>query len=218
MHIDNLFFILLIAGAALLRWLAQQSKSGNKNSDREEPPPVFPEENETEEERVRRFFDALGQPPTSKPPPRIRPRADIPPRPVAPVQPPPIGRPVFPSRQSRPAPREIKLPGQITAPAYEKRVFTPRVAPAPTFEVQEEARKVEPLAIINTPAEVYAVATQAPERILESRTDYAALLRSTYDLRDIIVFREIFGPPRGLQPPDLATGRVRPDGGLVGSV
>lgn len=204
MHFDNLFFILLIAGAAILRWLAQQSKSGNKNSDREEPPPVFPEENETEEERVRRFFDALGQPPSSKPPPRIRPRADIPPLPVAPVQPPPIGRPLFPSRQSTPAPREIKLPGQITTPPYEKRVFTPRVAPAPAFEIREPAAAPTELPpLIKTPAEAYAVATQAPERILESRTDYAALLKSKYDLRDIIVLREIFGPPRGLQAPDF---------------
>jgi hypothetical protein len=217
MHFDNLFFILLIAGAAILRWLAQQSKSGNKNSDREEPPPVSPEENETEEERVRRFFDALGQPPSSKPPPRITPRADIPPRPVAPVQPPPIGRPVFPSRRSTPAPREIKLPGQITAPPYEKRVFTPRVVPAPAFEIREPAAApVELPSLIKTPAEAYAVATQAPEQVLEARTDLARRFRSTYDLRDIIVLREIFGPPRGLQ--DLATGRVRPDGGLVGSV
>jgi hypothetical protein len=191
MHFDNLFFILLIAGAAVLRWLAQQSKSGNKNSDREEPPPVFPEENETEEERVRRFFDALGQPPSSKPPPRIRPRADIPPLPVAPVQPPPIGRPVFPSRQSRPAP-------------YEKRVFTPRVTPAPTFEIREPAAApVELPPLIKTPAEAYAVTTQAPGQVLEARTDFARLFRSTYDLRDIIVLREIFGPPRGLQPADL---------------
>jgi hypothetical protein len=216
MHIDNLFFILLIAGAAILRWLAQQSKSGNKNTDRETPS-VFPEENETEEERVRRFFDALGQPPSSKSPPRIVPRSDIPPRPVAPVQPPPIGRPLFPARRSTAAPREIKLPGQITAPPYEKRVFTPRVVPTPAFEIREPAAApVELPPLIKTPAEAYAVATQAPEKVLEARTDYAALLRSTYDLRDIIVLREIFGPPRGLQ--DLATGRVRPDGGLVGSV
>jgi hypothetical protein len=203
MHFDNLFFILLIAGAALLRWLAHQSKSGNKNSDREEPPSVFPEENETEEERVRRFFDALGQPPTSTPP-RVTPRADIPPRPVAPVQPPPIGRPIFPSRRLMPTPREIKLPEQITAPPYEKRVFTPRVVPAPAFEIREPAASpVELPPLIKTPAEAYAVATKAPEQVPEARTDYAALLRSTYNLRDIIVFREIFGPPRGLQAPDL---------------
>jgi hypothetical protein len=204
MHIDNLFFILLIAGAALLRWLAHQSKSGNKNSDREEPPPVFPEEDVTEEERVRRFFEALGQPPTSKPPPRIKPRADIPPLPLAPVQPPPIGRPIFPSRRLPPAPREIKLPGQITAPPYEKRVFTPRVVPAPAFEIREPAAApVELPPVIKTSAEAYAVATKAPEQVSEARSDYAALLRSTHNLRDIIVFREIFGPPRGLQAPDL---------------
>ena len=200
MHFDNLFFILLIAGAAILRWLVQQSKSGNKNSDREETPPVFPEENVTEEERVRRFFDALGQPPSSKPLPRIRPRADIPPRPVAPVQPPPINTPFFPARKSTPPERELFR--QITTPPIEKRVFTPKVRPTPTFEVQEEARKVEPPAIIKAPVEAYAIAAQSPADV-RARTDYATLLRSTYDLRDIVVFREFFGPPRVLQPPDL---------------
>jgi hypothetical protein len=199
MHFDNLFFILLIAGAAILRWLAQQSKSGNKNSDREETPPIFPEENETEEERVRRFFDALGQPPSSKPPPQIKPRADIPPRPVAPVQP-PINRPFFPPRKS--TPRERELPRQITTPPNEKRVFTARVPPTPAFEVKEEARKVEPPAIIKPTVEAYAIAAQGPANV-RARTDYVALLRSTHDLRDIIVLREIFGPPRGLQPPEL---------------
>ena len=193
MHFDNLFFILLIAGAALLRWLAQKSKSESNNSNREESPPIFREPDETEEEKVRRFFDALGQPTSSKPQPRVTPRTDFPPRPVAPVQPPihiPIGRPLFPSRQPTQAPRE-------------KRIFTPRVAPAATFEIREAAAPpVEPSALLKTPAEAYAVAIQTAEQVAEAPPDFAARLRSTYKLRDVIVLREIFGPPRGLQAPD----------------
>ncbi|MEY2481229.1 MAG: hypothetical protein QOI04_2156 [Verrucomicrobiota bacterium] len=209
MHFDNLFFILLIAGAALLRWLAQKAKGDGNSSDREEPPPVFREPDATDEEQVRRFFEALGQPTSSKPPPRVTPRADIPPRPVAPVQPPremapPVWRRPQPKAQT---PREIKLPAEMTTPPYEKRIFKPKIAQAPAYEVsQPSAPRVEAPAMINIPAEAYAIATQPATQRSEARTDYVALFRSTYKLRDVIVLREIFGPPRALQHVDLVGG------------
>jgi hypothetical protein len=207
-HFDNLFFILLIAGAALLRWLAQKSKKENGDSDREEPPSIFHEPAETDEEQVRRFFEALGQPTSSKPPPRVTPRTDIPPRPVAPVPPPPIGRPLFTSRRTTVMPREIKLPGQITTPPYEKRIFTPKVASALAFEIRRPgAPPMESPAVIKTPTEAYAIVTERPAEVSGARKDYATLFRSTYQLRDLVVLREIFGPPRSLQPLDLV-GRV----------
>src|SRR6266581_5148743 len=97
MHFENLLFILLIAMAALLRLLAtkageakkrpQKSDQGSRTTPQVSKPirraPV-----ESDEERIRRFLEALGQPPTSKPPPPIVPRTDVPPRPLAPVQPP----------------------------------------------------------------------------------------------------------------------------------
>jgi hypothetical protein len=50
------------------------------------------------------------------------------------------------------------------------------------------------------PAEVYAIATQPTTRPTETETDIAALLRSASGLRSAIILREIFGPPRSLQP------------------
>src|SRR3989442_13572195 len=98
MHFDNLIFILLVAVALLFRWLA--SKAGQASKDSQEPrrrststlgmPPPLPRaEVETDDERIRKFLEALGQPTTSKPPPPVVHRTDIPPRPVAPVRPPP---------------------------------------------------------------------------------------------------------------------------------
>src|SRR6266480_3867918 len=95
MHLDNLIFILLIAMAALLRLLASKAGSPKKS----EPPerstspsptsqPVARPLPETDEERIRRFLEALGQPTSSKPPIPVLPRTDIEPRPLAPVQPP----------------------------------------------------------------------------------------------------------------------------------
>src|SRR5947208_15735122 len=43
---------------------------------------------ESDQERIRKFLEALGQPPASRPPPPVVARTDIPPRRLAPVQPP----------------------------------------------------------------------------------------------------------------------------------
>jgi len=57
--------------------------------------------------------------------------------------------------------------------------------------------------IIKTAAEAYAIATQPVSKPAQMETNIAALLRSTSSLRNAIVLREIFGPPRSLQPLDL---------------
>src|SRR5438128_10417391 len=99
MHLDNLLFILLIAMAALFRLLASQAGDTKKRSQKPDqrstatPRPDQPVRRapvESDEERIRKFLEALGQPSTSRPPSPVAPRTDIPPRPVAPVHPPPI--------------------------------------------------------------------------------------------------------------------------------
>src|SRR6266487_6859979 len=97
MHVENLLFILLIAMAVLFRLLASKAGGTKKklqNPDERsttspqlgEPPRRAPIE--SDEERIRKFLEALGQPATSRPPAPVVPRTDIPPRPLAPVQPP----------------------------------------------------------------------------------------------------------------------------------
>src|SRR5204862_3375929 len=99
MHFENLLFILLIAMAALLRLLATKAGEAKKRPPKSDQrstatsqvnQPIRRASVESDQERIRKFLEALGQPTTAKPPPPIVPRTDVPPRPVAPVQPPPI--------------------------------------------------------------------------------------------------------------------------------
>src|SRR6266478_2383421 len=97
MHLENLLFILLIAMAGLFRLLA--SKAGETKKKLQNPnqrsttspqlgEPPRRARVESDEERIRKFLEALGQPATSRPPPPVAPRTNIPPRPLAPLQPP----------------------------------------------------------------------------------------------------------------------------------
>src|SRR5439155_11872151 len=99
-------------------------------------------------------------------------------------------------------PRKIKLPGQITS-TRGKKTFRPRSAEASEFEVHEDPMATEPPLIIKTPVEADAIATQPISKPDQTETNMAALLRSASGLRNAIILREVFGPPRSLQPLDL---------------
>ncbi|HKP93866.1 MAG TPA: hypothetical protein VJS88_08200 [Chthoniobacterales bacterium] len=189
---DHPAVLLLIAAIGLVRWLVQKAKEGQR--DVPPPPPAEPiqrgAETQTEEERIRRFLEALGQPKGTAPPkvvPKIVPR----PQPFRPrIFPnlPPLTTvpPVLP--QSAPPPPPPPLP-------IERPVFTPISRTVPTFEVQDVARQSGP----------------APEkRRAVSALPFKARLNSIQDLRSAIVLREIFGPPRSLQPLDLTSGSHAP--------
>src|SRR5205807_3311195 len=96
---------------------------------------------EPDEQRIREFLEALGQPTTSRPPAPVAPRTDIPPRPVAPVRP-----PIAPFAELQ---RKIRLPRQIP-PTREAKTFPPKVAEASAFEVQQGQPPLEPLPVIKT--------------------------------------------------------------------
>ncbi len=186
LHLDNLLFLLFVALAIFFQILTRAAtKAGRRSGEttrRSTAPsqtsrPLSQESDETDEERIRKFLEALGQPTTSKPPAPVAPRTDIPPRPVAPVRP-----PIAPFAE---LPRKIRLPGQIT-PTREARIFRPKVADAPVSEAEVEA----------------AFQPTAPQSSTKTY-DVATLLRSASGLRDAIILREIFGPPRSLQPLDL---------------
>ena len=147
---------------------------------------------ETDAERIRRFLEALGQPATSTPPPPVVSRTNIPPRPLAPVQPPP---------------GPFSMPrGRLTSEERRKRHVilheTPVVAPR-VVEVREQEVQIESRGDIKSPEEAYA--TPADSRMKDARAgaDIAKLLRSSTGQRNAIILREIFGPPRSLQPLDL---------------
>ena len=203
LHLDNLLFLLFVAIAIFFQILTRAATKSRKrpgDTTRRSPSPsqmsrpITSESEDTDADRIRKFLEALGQPTTSKPPAPIRPRTDIPPRPVAPVRP-----PIAPFAEWQ---RKIRLPGQIP-PTRETKTFRPKVADAPAFEVQQGPSSLEPLPVIKTAAEAYAIATQPISKSPETKIDVATLLRSTSGLRDAIILREIFGPPRSLQPLDL---------------
>src|ERR1051326_3513521 len=87
---DTLIFLVLAGLALIFKWLTRQGAS-----DTEKPPPPRPNEPIqrppplTEEERVRRFLEALGVPPGTQPPRPVRPRTFTPRRVATTVPPPP---------------------------------------------------------------------------------------------------------------------------------
>src|SRR6266568_6774083 len=212
-HLENLLFLLLLALAGLFQLLGRAARK--TSTDEEEPTPkpaprmakpIPRAPAESDEERIRKFLEALGQPPASKPPPPVMPRTDIPPRPLAPVRPP--VEPLIPrwkltpeERRKRPyILKETPLPGSVT-PA--EQISAPAMTIAPAFEVHEGPLPIEPPPVIKTPMETYAAATRAVPKGADLKTDIAILLASKSGLRDAIILREIFGPPRSLQALDL---------------
>lgn len=209
-HFDNLIFLLLLAVALLFQLLARAV--GKKNTDEVEPTskpaprmpkPIPRAPAESDEERIRKFLEALGQPAASRLPPPVAPRTDIPPRPVAPVQPPlPQAWKVI--REGRRKPDVIRR--ETSPPESARRVekiFPPAIPGVPAFEVHEGPLPIEPPPIIKAPVEAYAAATRPVAKGADFKTDIATLLASKSGLRDAIILREIFGPPRSLQPLDL---------------
>jgi hypothetical protein len=216
-HFDNLLVLLFFAAAIIFQILTRAASKGRKRppdtGQRSTPPsqmsrPLSEEAEDNDEERIRKFLEALGQPTTSKPPPPVASRP-IYQRPTVLPHVPPLRSPLPPltTRPPEPEPdwrlsREIRLPGQIT-PTGEARAFRPKVGEAPVFEVQQRQIGPEPAPMIKTAAEAYAIATQPISKPEQTEINVVRLLRSTSGLRDAIILREIFGPPRSLQPLDL---------------
>src|SRR5438067_6617228 len=161
MHWDqNIIFIIIAAIIGISRLVSRISEESKKQSQRRGQPPQRPPPQpqipraiqrtrpKTDEERVREFLEALGQPAGAAPPSKIQPRTQIPPRPIAPVQPPasmrPFGKPEF--RTWREEAKEIVVLQQPTrVPAGIKRLVIPPVVPAEAAEpgawiAQEEAQ------------------------------------------------------------------------------
>lgn len=184
---DQPWIILIIIAASVARWLWQKSQEAKDDPVR----PVVPDqpiprggENPSEEERIRRFLEALGQPPGTAPPPKVAPKRRVEPTifpklPPLTTVPPPLPPARDPVAQAPPP-----LP-------MAERIFTPALVQETGFEVRD--------VVMQTSSEPshYSRPGVAEPSSLRSR------LASPQGLRDAIILREIFGPPRSLQPPDL---------------
>lgn len=205
-HLDNWLFLLLVAIAMLFRLLASAAKKASKGSNDTEtgststpqdarPARTVPVDSDTE--RVRKFLEALGQPPGSSPPTPVARRPAYQ-KPVVLPHVGPFGSPL-PPLTTRPP----DLPAEtepIAQPLRREKAFTPKVSEG-TFEVHQVAAPSLPAA--KSPTEAYAIATEAKSPAATSETNIAALLRSPSGLRNAIILREVFGPPRSLQPTEL---------------
>jgi len=214
--LDNLLFLLLIAVAALFQLLSKVVSKARKNesdetpdsSTQQTPRPIQRAPRESDADRIRKFLEALGQPPSSTPPPAVLPRTDIPPRRLAPVQPPPVipGAWQLP-RQRREKPDVTQRESApLEQPSALKQVVPPPVSPpaAPAFEVREALPvEFQQPQIITPQAEAYAAPMAfGVAKTADFKTDIGTLLASKSSLREIILLREILGTPRGLQALD----------------
>src|SRR5450432_1648985 len=184
---DTVVFLVLAGLALVYKWLTRQA-SNNAEAPKpprpNEPRPVQRAPAQSDEEKVRRFLEALGAPPGTRPPSPVRPRSVVP-RPA--VTPPPPAQP-----------RKVKrswvqpLPPLTTFPPGPMAV---EAAPPPPVIV---APPPQP-----EPVKVLQPSTPLPRKTaLPSVTPLGSLgemLRSARTARQAIMLREVLGPPLGLR-------------------
>jgi Na+-transporting methylmalonyl-CoA/oxaloacetate decarboxylase gamma subunit len=210
-HLENLLFLLLLVVAGLFQLLgraARKASTGEEEKPKSKSPPKMSKPIpraavESDEERVRKFLEALGNPSASPPPPRtaqrptyrkpfVLPRA----RPMASPLPPLVTRP-----PDLPGEFEVRRE-PIPIPVERPRTTLP--SPEPVFQVHESTAPLAPTPM--QPASTTQAITAQPQVAVPRRAIVAGtLLRSKSSLRDAIVIREILGPPRGLKAFELGT-------------
>lgn len=194
---DFLIFLVLAGVALAFRWLTKQAAEQSEKNSSSEPNerPVRPP-SESEEERVRRFLEALGVPPGTKPPPPIKPRSVQPRRPETSQPPPPrkVRRSLV-----QPLPPLVTTPDTPAAPPP---VAPVAVEPPPLVETRPEAFLSPPSEALVSPVETVVRQRRRPSTPAQApqpSTSLAALLRTRNSLRQAVILREVLGPPRGLQ-------------------
>ncbi|MEI6350220.1 MAG: hypothetical protein WCP06_03840 [Verrucomicrobiota bacterium] len=232
---DQLILALVVGVFAFAKWLiehrgnAEEQPGANPAGQGEgrqpaQRRPVPPAGNESEEEQMRRFLEALGLPQGSAPElPKPRPAAEAKPEPqnqfepIAPkpprTGPPPAAR--TPARQwtqrARPIRKQIAPPAESVAPVQPlpKTASTDTVMPAMEVASIPELTFASPESYIH---ELKPAASQPPvgapalPETSEYRTGEAQTpgffhlrLRDPDALRQAIILREILGPPKALQ-------------------
>jgi hypothetical protein len=202
---EQIFFLVLVAIVGLARWIIQSAeKKKNAEAERQSsaPPPNLPPGHapaQTEEERVRRFFEALGIPTSTTPPPPKQPRQVTPKKPrakptISPIDP-------FPVQRPRIAPPPPIASSVTTFPE------PPPVPPPPPIAVPPVAR-LEPVLTAYDVRNLGDTWSTEPapsaEALAPSASGMWPRFATADGLRDAIILREIFGPPRGLQTSDHA--------------
>jgi len=209
-HLENLLFLLLLVVAGLFQLLGRVARKTSEEEEeptpkpaRRMPKPIPRAPAESDQERIRKFLEALGQPPASRTPPPVAQRPTYR-KPLVLPRVPPFASPLPPLVTRAPnLLTEFELPSQTARGAVEQ-PEKPTPSAETMFRVHEGSLPIEPPAVIKTPVEAYAApkAFGLPKGAY-LKTDIATLLASKSALRDAIILREIFGPPRSLQALDL---------------
>ncbi|MEO8354062.1 MAG: hypothetical protein ABI680_20220 [Chthoniobacteraceae bacterium] len=199
----NVIGLLIFAAVALINWIAQ-SKAAKKAKEpqdlkSEAPPPrsVSPDQPDPEQERLRKFLEALGIPQDEAPPPRrMSPeRVNPPPLPKVRADLPARGKPRAEVKPQRPA-RRIE-PVSVPESAFQPPPQPVFAAAIETVTLTDDLKNYEAAAFSY---ESLHADSDTPRRDQPSRA--ARLLPSSAELRKAIVLREILGAPRGLQSLD----------------
>jgi hypothetical protein len=206
-HLDNLLFLLLLAVAGLFQLLAKtltkkkddQTKP-TSSAERRPPAPIPRAAPESDAERVRKLLEALGQPPSSRPPQPVAPRPTYR-RPLVLPRIPPIASPLPPL-----ATRPPDLPTQIETYPETTASRSQKPPPLPTFpEPTVQLPEVGPVpGLIPIGATAVSQPKTQQQILAGSRSiDLTALLSSPTGLREAMIVREVLGPPRGLRDFEL---------------
>ena len=201
-HLENLLFLLLLVVAGLFQLLGRATRktsTGDETKPMPKPRPTAPRPIprapiESDQERIRKFLEALGQPPTSPPPSPIAPRP-IYRKPLVLPRVPPFASPL-PPLVTRPPDIPPPIPAETVAPAVEQRQMRAPLA-EPLFQV-DDAQALSKRVAVASAAPLSEARTQ-PQTAAPQSIDVKTLLRSTLGLRGAIIAREILGLPRGLR-------------------
>lgn len=214
---EHILFLALLAVVGLIRWLSQvaeerKNKEAAKRADGPAPNAPIPRaQPDSEEERIRKFMEALGVPTTTAPPPPPPPppQQPTPPPPrkpkVMPVDPFPVPRP-FRTGTPPPVPTAAP-PAPPPMPPPPRAVPTVTSAPPPLpSPLHQRVAEVDPYDVdrqIGDEDETLVRAGHLAKNPAGAARGLATRLATSQGLRDAIVLREIFGPPRSMQPLDL---------------
>jgi hypothetical protein len=187
---SNQLIVLIIFGAiAFINYLIRQSASAPRrpgSGTRPSNPPPSRRPTQTgqpgDDERLRKFMEALGVPAQTPPPRTLAPQPPYVPRAQAPTRR-QTAKPVVPRQL---VVREFHTPPAPAQTAYQTE----------TVGAQSVATGYE---VSASPAAAAAV-TSAGAPASSAATDLRSLLRSSSSIRVAMVLKEILGAPRGLQP------------------
>lgn len=138
---EQIFFLVLVAVVGLVRWYLQAAENKKDAETPERPHSPATEKSsapaQSEEERIRKFFEALGVPASASPPPKtparqITPKPRRAPRTILPVDP-------FPTPRTRGLPPFMEAPPPFVASAPEAFPDAPPPSPVPATTSLERA-------------------------------------------------------------------------------